>query len=251
MDLDVSDSGLSKPVWPIDHVHLTPAFLDDFQGRLRLLNSEFRHFMEKQDPKVGIDLNSLLVNFFQPAFYLVEFIAMQVPRTVAVNPSVAAATSALVSQLQALIGEDNTPDFLSEIEALPNPDWDALFQGYCRVLEASVDAFIMGDSPVYQVKLAKASEPSKYFRSLRKAINLLERFPFLRSYHNRLIRKLESSRSGAVYTDWWMRQIPENSVPPPKRKIDTLGLDDRAKKRLLKQMNKYPKLDRLLSSPPE
>ncbi|KAI0451285.1 hypothetical protein F5B21DRAFT_516800 [Xylaria acuta] len=238
MDLDVSDSP-PKPEWPNGNVYLTPAYLNTLQQRLRLLKSRFRHFIETQDPEVGFDLDWLLVEVSEDAFTTIRFIAEEVPPTVPVDPCLAAATSALASELEAVIGDGNTPDFLSQIEALPNPDWDDVFKGYCRVLEASVDAYLIGDSPVYQVKLADASAPDLIFRVLRGLIMALERYPFLRSFHKRLMRKLERSRSGAVYTEWWMREIPKDSDPTPKRKIDTLGLDRPAKKRLL------------LSSPPE
>ncbi|KAI3332941.1 hypothetical protein F4824DRAFT_503485 [Ustulina deusta] len=216
--------------WPNGNVYLVPTFLNTLQERLILLRSEFRHFMQTQDPAVGFDLDWLLVHISEPAFLTIQFIAQQAPPITPADPVLVASTSALVSQLQAVTGDGETADFLSQIEALPNPDWDVVFKGYCRVLEASVDAFLIGDSPVYKVKLANASAPDLVFRILRDLIVSLGKFPFLRPYQNRLVKKLEGSRSGSIYTEFWMKQIQLDSDPRPKRKIDTLDLDGPAKK---------------------
>ncbi|KAI0469073.1 hypothetical protein F4859DRAFT_516422 [Xylaria cf. heliscus] len=246
MDLNVS----TEWKWPQGNVHLTPTYFEITQQRLRPLRWRFRHFLQTQDPEVGFKLDWLLVRISEVAFSTIQVIAQQVPPTVPVDPCFESTTSALASQLQAVTSDSEKPDFISQIEALPNPDWDAVFQGYCRVLEASVDAYLIGDSPMYKVKLADAVALDMIFRILRGLISDLESYPFLRSYYNRLMRKLEGSRSDAVYTDWWMKNIPPNTDPTPKRKIDTLDLDGPAKKRLLKEMKNWPKLDRLLSSPP-
>lgn len=158
MDLDVSDSP-PKPQWPNGNVHLTSGYFTNIQEDLRLLKSRFRHFIETQDPEVGFDVDWMLVYVCEACFLTIRTIADQVPSTAPVDPSLATATSALTSELQAVMGYDFKPDYISQIEALPNPDWDAVFQGYCRVLEASVDAYLVADSPVYQIKLADAAAP--------------------------------------------------------------------------------------------
>ncbi|KAI1758420.1 hypothetical protein F4782DRAFT_26402 [Xylaria castorea] len=243
-----SDSTSSGSDWPSGNVYLTPNFLKTLQGRLVTLKAKFRTFLEEQDPEVGFNLEWMLVHVCEKSFVTIRFIAMHVPPKPPMDPYLAAVTNDLVSELQAVIGDSKPPDFVSQIDALPNPDWDAVFQGYCRVLEASIEAYLIGDSPVYQVKLADAAAPDQIYRVLRRMVMALERYPFLWTYQKRLMRKLEGSRSGSVWTKWWMKEAQIN--PPPKRKLDALGLDDGAKKRIEKEMSKCRKLDRLLSCPP-
>ncbi|KAI0439659.1 hypothetical protein F4803DRAFT_27646 [Xylaria telfairii] len=251
MALDASDSALSKSSWPSGNKYLVPVFLETLQERLRLLKSKFKHFIETQDPEVGFDLDWMLVHVCEDAFTTIRFIAEQVPPIVPVDAELTSALMELTSELKAVMGDDFEPNYISEIEALPNPEWDAVFQGYCRVLEASVDAYIIGDSPVYKIKLANAAAPDMIFRILRGLIESLGKYPCLQSYHSRLMKKMEGSRSGAIYTQWWMKEVPEGTDPTPKRKLDMLGLDRPAKKRLMKEMEDWPKLDNLLSSPPD
>ncbi|TGJ86418.1 hypothetical protein E0Z10_g2396 [Xylaria hypoxylon] len=228
MDIGASSSSLFKSDWPDGKV-LGPVYLNTFQQRLKLLKSKLGHFIQTVDPAVGYDLDWLLVRICEPALLTIQFIAYQVPPTVPVDLDLFTSTNALASQLQAAISDGEAPDFPSGIGDLPNPDWNAVFKGYCRVLEASVDAYLIGDTPAYKVKLADAAAPDLVFRILRDLISGLNKFPFLRPYHNRLLRKLDGSRSGTIYTEFWMTQIPPKS-DTPKRKIDTPDSHRPAKK---------------------
>ncbi|KAI0874095.1 hypothetical protein GGS24DRAFT_501115 [Hypoxylon argillaceum] len=232
MDSDFADSSLFKTEWPDGNIYLTPPFLKSLQERLILLKTRFRHFIQTIDPEVGIDLDWLLVRITEPAFLTVQYIANEVPPILPVDPDLVFSTSTLASQLQAVIGDDETPDFLSHIESLPNPVWDDVFKGYCRLLESSIAAYLIGDSPTYQVELTDASEPHRVYRIVRDLIAGLSKYPFLRNYHKRLLRKLECSRSGVIYTEFWTKQILLNSDPTLKHMIDTEGLDSTAHKPL-------------------
>ncbi|KAI0188783.1 hypothetical protein EV127DRAFT_482328 [Xylaria flabelliformis] len=260
MDLDTSDSSSSdsessgsestssESKWPNGNVYLTPGFLELCQERLVKVKDSFRKFLEEQDPEVGFKLEWMLAHICERCFATIHFIARQVPRKPPMDPFLATVTSELASELQAISGNDKPPAFISAIDALPNPEWDEVFQGYCRVLEASVETYVLGDTPVYQSTLADAAAPDQVYEVLRLMIVSLQRFPCLQNYTKRVLRKLDGSRSGAIWTQWWLKEAQVN--PPPKRKLDELGLDEDAKERILQEMSKYPKLDRLLSCPP-
>ncbi|KAI1741426.1 hypothetical protein F4680DRAFT_64779 [Xylaria scruposa] len=259
MDLDTSDSSSSdsessgsestssESNWPDGNIYLTPDFLALLAERLVKLKDSFRKFLEEQDEET-FNFKWMLIYVSEKSFATIRFIAMQVPPKPLMDPYLAAATNELASELQAITGDNKPPAFISGIEALPNPEWDEVFQGYCRVLEASVEAFVMADNPVQQKKLADAGVPTQMYKVLRKIIVSLGKYTFLRNYTKRVMRKLEGSRSGSIWLEWWVKEAQVN--PPPKRKLDELGLDEDAKKRIMLEMSKNRKLDRLLSAPP-
>ncbi|KAI0548645.1 hypothetical protein F4679DRAFT_596574 [Xylaria curta] len=259
MELDTSDSSSSdsesgsestssESNWPDGNIYLTPDFLELCQERLVKLKDAFRKFLEEQDEETVFNFKWMLIYVCEKSFATIRFIAMQVPHKPPMDPYLAAATNELASELQAITSNDKPPAFISEIEALPNPEWDEVFQGYCRVLEASVEAFVMADNPVQQKKLADAGAPTQMYKVLRKIVVSLGKYTFLRNYTKRVMRKLEGSRSGSIWLQWWLKEAQVN--PPPKRKLDELGLDEDAKSRILLEMSKNRKLDRLLSAPP-
>ncbi|KAI0530149.1 hypothetical protein GGR58DRAFT_525233 [Xylaria digitata] len=230
MDTDTSNPSLFISNWPNGNI-LSPKFLQSLKERLIRLRSLFRDFLERLDPAVGFDLSWLLVRICEPTFRTIEYIAYQKPPVDPVDPDLAASTSALVSQLQAVLGDGETPDVPSLIPTLPNPEWDDIFRSFCSLLEASVDAYIIGDSRSYKIKLANAAEPHPVYRILREEIiDRLDRFPFLRPFHRRLARKLENSRSGVLYTQFWLKETTTNPNHELKRKTDAHDLDEPRKK---------------------
>ncbi|KAJ2989657.1 hypothetical protein NUW58_g3361 [Xylaria curta] len=230
MDTDASDSLLSNSDWPNDNIYLVPSYLDEIQKDYTLLKSKFRHYIQTVDPAAGFDLDWLIVHICERTYWTIRIIADEAPRVAPANPELITSTHALASQLQAIIGDEQPPDFLSSIDALPNPEWDAIFKNYCRLLEAGVDAFIIADSPTYQVKLSNVATPDLIFRVLRTMVVSLGEYPLLRAYHNRLMKKLGASRSGVIYTEFWMNELESNSGPTPKHKLDTLDSGGSAKR---------------------
>ncbi|KAF2968715.1 hypothetical protein GQX73_g4853 [Xylaria multiplex] len=225
MATDAPDSLLFKSAWPNNNRYLTPKFLDSLRKRLVRLRSRFRDLMEKQDSEDEFDLDGL-VRVSEPTFRTIEYIAQEAPPLDPVDPDLAAITSALDSQLQAIIGDSKTPYSLPKIPALPNPEWDAIFQGFCKLLEAIVDAYIIGDNPVYNRKFAISDTPDPTYRLLYDLVDRLNRYPFLRAYHKSIVGKLGCSRSGAAYTQYWLK---ESTL---KRKTDEHDLSDAKKRRL-------------------
>ncbi|KAJ8129906.1 hypothetical protein O1611_g3723 [Lasiodiplodia mahajangana] len=221
--MDVDNSPVFRTGWPDGNVYLVPTFLKTLQVRLVQLKTEFKKYIRTLNIDDGIDLEWMLVNISEPAFLTVQFIAEQVPPSLPPDAHLVDSINDLASQLKPIIGGDENPPFLSEIEALPNPQWDAVFKGYCKVLEASVDAFVLGDSPAYQPGV---SNPDEVFHILSDLLAGFNKFPFLRLYYNRLVRKLGGSRSGVIGSDGWKA---EETSPQPgrgKRKIKSEDLDD-------------------------
>ncbi|KAI1126509.1 hypothetical protein F5Y10DRAFT_267057 [Nemania abortiva] len=226
--------------WPYDSVFLTPDYLKIFQQRLAKLKSRFRHFIETTDKEVGFDLEEIFLDYIEPASLNVYWIAQHAPGMAPADPDLVAASNALSSELQAMLGKTEPSDFQSQIEALPNPEWDAVFKGYYRLLEAAVDAFVIGDSPVFSTDVA---QPHKVFRVTRKYIDRLNHFPFMLMYHRRLMTKLGDSRSGPIYAKLQLEQTV--SAPDPERKRKTANSDDPTGETWEKEKAKLPKIPRL------
>ncbi|KAI0096950.1 hypothetical protein GGR51DRAFT_566837 [Nemania sp. FL0031] len=231
--MDESDFPLVQYDWPNGNVYLVPTYLKTLQGRLENLKGQFKKYIKQLDPEAGFDLAWILVHISEPAFLTIQFIAEQAPPLAPVDKSFIATANALVSKLRAEPVEDDDDEtdetlyFLPEIQTLPNAQWDAVFKGYCKVLEASVDAFVLGDSPTYRANTEDGSVPGEVFHILRDLIADFDKFPFLRLYQNRLIGKLEDSSSGAVDFETSIHEeAPPKSESVRKRKIKLEDFDD-------------------------
>ncbi|KAK5629919.1 hypothetical protein RRF57_005634 [Xylaria bambusicola] len=240
----------SQSSWPEGHIILSPNHLRVHQERLPRLRTRFRNFVENLDPNVGFDMDWLICEVCEDAYLAILLIAEEEPPVDPVDPKLVAEVRALDSQLQAMIGDHKPYDFSLLIPTLPHPEWDIIFRGYCEVLDSSVDAYIIGDSPIFTAIYGESSSPDVVFRVLRGLIAEFNKFRFLRPYVDRLLRKLDATRTGVAFKKYSMEHAKPKSGFRPKRKIDALELDDATKRSLESQMSKYPKFYDTMSRPP-
>ncbi|KAI0876716.1 hypothetical protein GGS24DRAFT_498527 [Hypoxylon argillaceum] len=247
--MGVTDSPSPESLWPGKCTYMTPSYLASLRRGLSRLERRYDSFQDPSDPSVEHDLEYLIVWICAPAYSALRVIASEAPPIVPVDPILADLTATIATEGEATTGNQNPRKAVSQIYALPNPSWDAVFQEYGRWLELGVDTFIVGDSPSFQVDLAKADAPYPAFSFLRQIPIWLSVYPHLRSFAARLKDRLDGSRSGACYTQHWMRQTSELSAPEElttemaspeispnpavKRKTDTPDLGLPTKRRLL------------------
>ncbi|RWA03669.1 hypothetical protein EKO27_g11437 [Xylaria grammica] len=229
MDTKASNTPVSKSDWPAGNIYIEPVLLKELQERLERIQHKFQTAVKAVDPAVGLDLEWLAIHVCDPAYWVVWYVAGEAPPMDApAGPDLIASSNALASQVEALTGNAEKIDLiLPEIEALPDPEWDAVFKGFCQLLEASVDAHVLGDSPFYQAELAGRGEPHPIFRTIRNLLNDLGAFPFLRNYHSKLMRKLDGSRSGVIYKEYyWILDSSQKSDTTAKRKLGAINSDN-------------------------
>ncbi|KAI0512557.1 hypothetical protein F5B22DRAFT_648661 [Xylaria bambusicola] len=238
----------SQSDWPEGHTILSPYFLKVQQERLPLLRSKFRSFILNLDPNVGFDMDWLICEVCEDAYLVILLIAEEEPPVDPVDPTLVAEVRALDSQLQAINGDHKPLDLSLLIPALPHPGWDFIFRGYCELLASCVDAYIYGDSPIFTAIYREDSSPDLVFRVLRGLIAEFNNFPFLRPYVDRLLRKLDATRTGVALNKYSTEHAKPKSGLRPKRKIGTPDLDGMAQLSLESPRSKKPKFDN--SGPP-
>ncbi|KAI0204529.1 hypothetical protein F4808DRAFT_413904 [Astrocystis sublimbata] len=243
------------PNWPKGKPNLN---LEYIKEDLRKTKSEMRAMIDQHenDGECGaFDLDWLITHITQRTCLRIQTIARQLPDTIPGPP-------AFIPAEKELDPSKDFPDFSREelakytptkvyrplIQPLSNWEWDTVFRGYCGVLDLAVDMFIHGDDAKWQAKLHENKEPHWSYQTTCNSIEWLEKYPWTKEWAKRLLSHMEThTRSGRVWREWWYVHAP----PEPTSKLDTLRLDDEGRKRLLKEMEKYPKLKSLLSSPPK
>ncbi|KAI0405120.1 hypothetical protein F4802DRAFT_199214 [Xylaria palmicola] len=230
--------------WPgDDNNYLSPSYLKLLEERLDMVKSQYRDFLASHEGAAKYNLDYLVGSTIIATFCTMRVIANEVPVFVPEGMD--------LDELQVMLTSANPPELSYDTSILPNPAWNTVFHGYRMVLEEAVDTFILGDTPSLQVELAAQNAPDPAFTVLRDIVLELHYWPCTRACHRRLMEKLDGSRSGVCFVQQMGSQYLVGSVPAGKRKIDTLGLDEPTKKKLLKTMKEWPELDRVLSDPVE
>ncbi|KAI3318747.1 hypothetical protein HD806DRAFT_301490 [Xylariaceae sp. AK1471] len=212
---------LTKKLWPSPFSPLTPGYLVRVRDRLDRLQTLYHNLLAQQDPALGYNLDALVGIIFAPAFRTLRLIAHEAPRAIHVDTELAALVASLAADLQDISGDANPLDLLSQVDILPDPDWDVVFRDYFKLLDAAVDTFVLWDTPSHNFALAGTATPDPSFPILRKMVLQFNSYPCLQPYYAGLMAKLDGSRSGACYTQHWMgqtTQAPTKSTP--KRKAD-------------------------------
>ncbi|KAI0200795.1 hypothetical protein F4808DRAFT_152163 [Astrocystis sublimbata] len=231
MDDNTLEASLLACDWASRDRGLAPLEFKVLQGRMVKYKCNLQRFMQTLDPTVGFDYNWLLSKVGEPVFIGIRWIASRAPPTVPNDPEVDTGMSDSASQLQSVVGggHNETPGYLPELEPLPNPHWDALLRDYCRLLEAFIEAYLVGDDPVYTVKHPNASLPDVLYRAYRDCVSMLAQFPYLQTFVHRLMKKLEGARMAPIVAEF-ETQNPPTHGQMLKRETDTPDLGGPAKK---------------------
>ncbi|KAI1368815.1 hypothetical protein F5Y08DRAFT_354050 [Xylaria arbuscula] len=249
MVVTTSDSSSNYFDWPnpelkfLDRHHLKTLLEDLDQYR-----SKFQQVTANTTRTGGPDIDALFAHVYEPCFWGIIGLAQITGPIEPLDADLIAETAALEAQLQAC-GIDEKPQFALPIPPLPVPEYDVFFKGCCTLVESVVNVFVMGDAPGYQLAHGENCSDDFVFHILHEFTSRFNRYPFLRLFHDRLMEKLNSTKTGIAYHKNKTEHVKPTSERQPKRKIDALNPDEDAKKSLESQMHKHPKLDDFLSSP--
>ncbi|KAJ8132336.1 hypothetical protein O1611_g1287 [Lasiodiplodia mahajangana] len=210
MDMDAADT-----LWPGKSNLLTQTLLDELREDVTILEHHYDTFMGLQDLQNGYDLNYLAVHIATPAFGALRLLGSEAPPIVPMDSALAYKAFPA-----------------SKIYPLPNPEWDAPFQEYGRILEDCINTFILGDSLRSRTDSDDVHVFAEAFSLLRSLISWLSRYPHLKQFTAKLGENLESSRSSTYYAQRWVSQAPEPSYGEitMKRRREAPNSDQPSKK---------------------
>ncbi|KAI1129399.1 hypothetical protein F5Y10DRAFT_238535 [Nemania abortiva] len=215
-----------KPLWPGNCNYLTPIFLNELHERVARLKDRYEKTITSQTP-VRYNLNYLVNDICLPAFRALRCVGAEAPPLIPVDPSHVALIANMHAEDRAALGHFTG----SRMHPLPNPEWDAPFQEYGRILEDGINAFIIGDSACFQPRLHQAGVPNEAFELLRNMTIWISRWSYFVPWADKLRFKLDGSRSGICYTAHWMSKDKDVELPKGKHKISPLNFDRPTKKR--------------------